>query len=189
MIRRIALVALLSVLSVRIVDASSFGRTPGKFGVSPIGSAQYWIPIWTPPGPNGLQPSLAFTYDSNAGVGSMGIGWFISGLSSIARCNMPFAKDSVPAAVTLATSDGYCLNGNRLRLTGGTYGTAGSTYQTEIADFSQITANGAAGNGPAYFTFRVRMGLPTNTVIRTPMDMAPIPRCAPPVRRRPSHGF
>ncbi len=47
--------------------------------------------------------------------------------------------------------DGYCLNGNRLRLTSGSYGVAGSTYQTEIADFSNVTMNGAAGNGPRVF--------------------------------------
>jgi hypothetical protein len=51
----------------------------------------------------------------------------------------------------LATSDGYCLDGQRLRLTSGTYGTAGSTYQTEIANFKNVTAYGTAGNGPAYF--------------------------------------
>jgi RHS repeat-associated protein len=43
-------------------------------------------------------------------------------------------------------------------LTAGTYGSAGSVYQTEIADFSQITANGTAGNGPAYFTVQGREG-------------------------------
>jgi hypothetical protein len=48
---------------------SSFGRTPGRFNVSAIGSAQYSIPIWTPPGPAGIQPNLALSYDSNAGVG------------------------------------------------------------------------------------------------------------------------
>jgi len=53
----------------------------------------------------------------------------------------------------------YCLDGKRLRLTSGTYGTAGSTYQTEVADFSNITANGTAGNGPAYFTVQGRDGL------------------------------
>ncbi len=61
--------------------------------------------------------------------------------------------------MALVTSDGYCLNGNRLRLTTGSYGIAGSTYQTEIADFSNVTANGTAGNGPAYFTVQARNGL------------------------------
>ncbi len=55
--------------------------------------------------------------------------------------------------------NGYCINGNRLRLTSGTYGTAGSTYQTEIADFSNIIANGTAGNGPANFAVQARNGL------------------------------
>jgi RHS repeat-associated protein len=158
MIRRVALVALLSVLSVRIVDASSFGRTPGKFGVSPIGSAQYSIPIWAPPGPNGMQPNVALQYDSRSGIGPLGVGWSLVGLGSITRCNLTTAQDSIPANVALVTTDGYCLNGNRLRLTSGTYGAAGSTYQTEIADFSNITASGTAGNGPAYFTVQARNG-------------------------------
>jgi RHS repeat-associated protein len=158
MIRRVALVALLSIVSVQTVYASSFGRTPGKFGVSPIGSAQYSIPIWTPPGPNGIQPNLALRYDSRAGIGPLGVGWSLAGLGSVTRCNLTTAQDTTAAPVALVTSDGYCLNGNRLRLTSGTYGTAGSTYQTEIAEFSNVTANGTAGNGPAYFTVQARNG-------------------------------
>jgi RHS repeat-associated protein len=70
------------------------------------------------------------------------------------------AQDTTPAAVALVTTDGYCVNGKRLRLTGGTYGTAGSTYQTEIADFSNITAYGVTGiTGIAYFMVQARNGL------------------------------
>jgi|ERR1700723_501493 len=137
---------------------SSFGRTPGKFGVSSIGTAQYTIPIWTPPGPKGIQPNLSLSYDSSAGIGSLGVGWFVSGLGAVTRCNKTCAQDTTPAAVALVVSDSYCLNGKRLRLTSGTYGTDSSTYQTEIADFSNITAHGAAGSGPAYFTVQGRDG-------------------------------
>jgi RHS repeat-associated protein len=163
MIRRVAIVALLSVLSVRIVDASSFGRTPGKFGVSPIGSAQYSIPIGVPPGPRGVQPNISLRYDSQASIGPLGIGWSLAGLGHITRCNLTAAQDAAPAPVALVTTDGYCINGNRLRLTSGTYGTDGSTYQTEIADFSNITANGNTTNagvntGPASFTVQGRDG-------------------------------
>jgi hypothetical protein len=139
--------------------AQTVGRTPGKFNVSAVGSAQYSIPIWAPPGPRGMQPNISLFYDSGSSIGPLGIGWSLSGLGQITRCNLTTAQDTTPAPVQLFASDGYCMNGNRLRLTGGTYGTAGSTYQTEIADFSNITANGTAGNGPQYFTVQGRNGL------------------------------
>ena len=112
-----------------------------------------------PPGPRGIQPNLAITYNSQSGNGILGPGWNLAGLGAITRCNKTSKEDTTPAPVALLTSDGYCLNGNRLRLTSGTYGAAGSIYQTEIADFSQITANSAAGNGPASFTVKGKDGL------------------------------
>jgi hypothetical protein len=54
------------------------------------------------------------------------------------------------------------MDGNRLRLTSSetlsTYGHDSTTYQTEIADFSNVTAHGTAGNGPSYFTVLGRDG-------------------------------
>jgi RHS repeat-associated protein len=134
------------------------GRTVGTFAVSPTGAATYTIPIWAPPGPRGLQPHIALTYNSQQGNGIVGVGWSISGLSSIYRCNLTYAQDAAPAPVALVTGDGYCMDGQRLRLTGGTYGTAGSTYQTEIANFVNVTAYGSAGNGPSYWIAQDRNG-------------------------------
>jgi RHS repeat-associated protein len=138
---------------------AAVGRTVGQFAVSQTGSAQYTIPIWAPPGPRGIQPSISLVYDSRSPIGPIGLGWSIAGLGEITRCNKTVAQDTIASPVALATSDGYCINGNRLRLTSGTYGIAGSTYQTEIADFSNITAVGAQGNGPASFTVQGRNGL------------------------------
>lgn len=120
--------------------AASFGRTKGQFGVSGSGSAQYSIPIWAPPGPRGVQPRVSLVYDSRSGISSLGLGWSLTGLGAISRCNLTYAQDAAPAPVALVATDGYCINGNRLRITSGTYGAAGSTYQTEVADFSNITA-------------------------------------------------
>jgi len=160
MTSRIAFGLILSLAFLQTTQAqSSFGRTPGQFAVSSSGSAQYSVPIWVPPGPRGMQPHMSLAYDSQAGIGPVGIGWSIRGLGSVTRCAKTVAEDSTAANVGLIVADGYCLNGNRLRLTSGTYGTAGSTYQTEIADFSNITANGTAGNGPANFTVQGRDGL------------------------------
>jgi RHS repeat-associated protein len=142
-----------------VLATTAVGRTPGAFAVSPTGAASYTIPIWAPRGPNGLQPHVALAYNSQQGNGYLGVGWGLTGLSAIYRCNLTFAEDAAPAAVSLSTSDGLCLDGQRLRLTSGTYGAAGSTYQTEIANFSNVTASGTAGNGPAYFTVQGRDGL------------------------------
>jgi RHS repeat-associated protein len=135
------------------------GRTAGTFAVSPTGAATYTIPLWTPPGPHGLQPHLALVYNSQGSNSYLGVGWSLAGLSSIYRCNKTYAQDGAPGAVALATSDGYCMDGQRLRLTGGTYGADGSTYQTEIANFANVTAHGSAGNGPAYFVVQMKSGL------------------------------
>ncbi|MGB6449730.1 MAG: SpvB/TcaC N-terminal domain-containing protein, partial [Steroidobacteraceae bacterium] len=157
---------LVSVVSVALLAGagvaaaqSAVGRTKGTFAVSPTGAATYTIPIWAPRGPNGLQPSMALTYSSQQGIGYVGVGWSLSGLSSIYRCNQTYAQDAAPAPITLTMSDVYCLDGQRLRLTSGTYGEAGSTYQTEVANFANVTAYGSAGNGPAYFIVQTANGL------------------------------
>jgi RHS repeat-associated protein len=145
------------------IAQTSAGRTPGQYVVSPTGGANYSIPIWTPPGPRGIQPSLGIAYSSQSGTGMLGPGWQLTGLSSITRCNLTVAQDGVAAAVMLAYSDRFCLDGQRLRLTSSetlsTYGQDSTTYQTEIANFSNVTAHGQAGFGPAYFSVQGENGL------------------------------
>src|ERR1700733_14061109 len=80
-------------------------------------------------------------------------------LTFLASTASLISAQTYPAPAALETSAGYCLNGSRLRLGAGTYGTAGSTYHSEIADFSTVTANGAAGGGPAYLPVQGRNGL------------------------------
>lgn len=137
------------------------GSTPGTFAVSASGASTYSIPIFAPRGPNGLQPSISLVYNSQTGDGIMGVGWTLAGLSTIYRCNLTYAQDPSAAPVTLSSGDGYCLDGQRLRLTSAssTYGQAGSTYQTEIANFATVTAYGTQGNGPAYFIVQQSNGV------------------------------
>lgn len=145
---------------------AAVGRTPGSFEVLSTGAASYHIPLWVPPGPAGMQPKLALAYNSRGPNGPMGPGWSVSGFSAITRCNKTFAQDGASAAVTLTYGDAFCLDGKRLRLTSSsnlaTYGQDGTTYQTEVADFANVTAIGTAGNGPSYFTVRGQDGLTHN---------------------------
>jgi RHS repeat-associated protein len=138
---------------------AAIGRTRGLAAVSDSGQATYSIPLHTPPGTNGLTPSLSLNYSSNAGNGIFGNGWSLSGLSGIARCGSTWAQDGVAREPRNDSFDKFCLDGQKLRLVSGTYGQAGSTYRTEIESFSRITANGIAGNGPASFTVETKDGL------------------------------
>src|SRR5689334_3236903 len=58
-------------------------RLPGRGGVGADGQFQYELPIDVPPGRDGMAPSLALHYSSGAGNGALGVGWSLSGLSSI----------------------------------------------------------------------------------------------------------
>lgn len=151
-------VSLLSLGVINPADAA-VGRTPGQPGVSQIGSAQYQIPFSLPPGRLGLVPQLGLVYSSNGGRGVAGLGWAIAGASVISRCGKTIAQDGEATGIYGVIADGYCLNGNRLRLTGGTYGTAGSTYRTEIDAFSRITVVASGLNGPGSFKVERRDGL------------------------------
>jgi len=135
------------------------GRSPGVFGVAHSGAATYRIPIWTPPGVGDVQLDLALVYNSRGTNGIAGVGWSISGLSTITRCNRTWAQDGRPGGVTNTLADRYCLDGQQLKLVSGTYGSPGSVYRTEIDSFARIEAVGAVGSGPASFTVMTRNGL------------------------------
>ncbi len=105
------------------VMAEEVGFLNGQLSVSPSGSANYQIPIELPPSLSGIEPSISLMYDSNArhipypmklssiqpGSGSMGAGWSISGLSSIARCPTDLTRDGFIDAVDYDDNDQFCL--------------------------------------------------------------------------------
>lgn len=134
------------------VSPTSAGRTAGQFTITSTGAASYNVPLWTPPGARGVEPHLALHYTSGAPDGLLGPGWSVVGTSAIVRCGKTWASSSgAPSGVVLSTSDDICMDGVRLRLTSGSPLTAGATYQTEVADFSDVVAYGTQGNGPQYF--------------------------------------
>jgi RHS repeat-associated protein len=153
-----ALVCFAAVITSSALAAT--GRTPGNASISPSGAANYTIPLWTPPGIRGLAPSLALVYSSRSGDGLAGVGFDVAfGQSMISRCDKTIAQDGSAHAANLSSFDRFCLDGNQLRLTGGTYGAANSTYQTEVETFSRIIAKGTAGDGPQWFEAWGKNGL------------------------------
>jgi len=134
--------------------------TPGQFEVS-NGAATYTIPIQLPPGSVVLQPALALSYSSQAGNGLLGVGWSLSGLSSITRCPRTVAQDGVRGIVNYDLNDRYCLNGQRLLAINGSDGAHGTEYRTERESFSKVTSSTETGvtNGPASFIVKTAAGL------------------------------
>lgn len=133
------------------------GSLPGQLSIDQ-GAANYAIPIGVPPGIAGVEPELAFAYTSRGGSGPMGVGWSISGQSSITRCERTHAQDGFRLGIQWKQGDRYCLDGQRLILISGKYGAGGSVYRTEIDGFARITAKGQRGNGPDWFVVETKSG-------------------------------
>ncbi|MCG8425510.1 MAG: toxin glutamine deamidase domain-containing protein [Proteobacteria bacterium] len=124
------------------------------------GQAVYTIPLVVPAGTAGLTPSLALQYQSGAGLGLLGRGWRLTGLSQIARCPRSFVHSAsgFPEAIADASSDQLCLDGAPLVAVSGVYGQSGTEYRTEAESFSRIVSAGSSALGPDGFEVRTRDG-------------------------------
>lgn len=158
---QLAIVALLlAFISLTNANAQSslVGVTDGEASVDPTGAANFRIPLTVPPGRAGMQPELALLYHSRAGNGLLGVGWSLEGLSAVSRCPASWVPDGYSSAVRMASTDRFCLDGQKL-VTDGVYGASGTKYRTEIESFRDVESIGAAGTGPDSFRVRTNAGL------------------------------
>jgi hypothetical protein len=125
------------------------------------GTLNYSVNFEVPNGAGGLQPTLGLNYMSTFNDGLLGTGFNISGLSSIDRVNKTIYHDGASLAIAGNINDAYALDGKRILLNTGTYGTNGSTYGTEMEEFSKIVAVGSSGTneGPQSFLVYTKSGL------------------------------
>jgi len=123
------------------------GAIAGEFNVSKTGAATYNIPVEIPPGINGLQPELAFIYNSRIETGMLGLGWKVKGLSSIYRCNKTLAIDDEVHSVDFTQDDRLCIDGQKLIAISGSNTDSGywsaAEYRTEIESFLKVTRFGS----------------------------------------------
>lgn len=129
------------------------GTLPGDLTVTPSGAAAYSIPLAVPPGTAGLAPALSLEYAGDGPNGHYGLGWSLSGLSSVHRCGKTIAQDGVNDRIKFDLADRLCLDGQRLvlvnlPLSDENYWSADAEYRTEIDSFSRIrrlSVNGLLG--------------------------------------------
>ena len=66
------------------VETAAVGAVEASFSVSSRGEAQLVLPLWTPPGRAGIEPSLSLTYSSGPlAEGPLGVGFSLRGASAI----------------------------------------------------------------------------------------------------------
>ncbi|MGE5382716.1 MAG: polymorphic toxin type 23 domain-containing protein [Omnitrophica WOR_2 bacterium] len=115
------------------------GTIEGKSDVALTGAMTYTIPIFTPPGVAGLVPSVSLNYNSQLKNGLAGIGWNLSGASSISRVPQTIYYDHQSHPVDFSSSDRFSLDGQRLLITNtANYGDDGSEYLTEVFNGSKV---------------------------------------------------
>ncbi len=94
------------------------GTIPASFAITDSGDAALTMPIAVPPGRTGVEPSIAISYNSSAGNEVLGMGFAISGGSSITRCPKNMAMDGEIRGVQYDENDALCLDGKRLVVVG-----------------------------------------------------------------------
>ncbi len=101
------------------------------------GTSTYSIPIVTPPGTNGMGPSLSLNYNSDAGNNWLGEGWGITGLGSIERhgpnhSGAPAYTSGDTFVLQLGSSQKLVYTGQDLA------GNPGNYYHSQIENYMRI---------------------------------------------------
>ncbi len=148
---------------VKTIDLSRpVGTVNGAAGTTPTGGVTYSIPIYAPPGSNGIQPSLSLAYNSQGSAGVAGFGWSISGFSVISRSGKDLYHNSDVAPVNYTTTnDAFLLDGVRLNPVSGDNGLEGTIYATESESFSSIVSHKTSPGlllGPDWFEVTTKEG-------------------------------
>lgn len=119
---------------------TAVAETAFNYSVSNDGAADVTIPLTLPPGRLGMQPHLALSYSSRGGNGPVGVGWSISGVSSISYCRKSVATDGT---IGDERPRGFCLDGQRLIPIApmGADEFNATEFRTEIDSYRKITVD------------------------------------------------
>lgn len=135
------------------VGTGNFHDTKGDIAVGGDGQLQFTFPIALPPSINEVAPQMNLFYTSGFGTGIAGMGFSLSGVTSIKRVGKNIEKDGESKGVQLDYTDFYEFNGQRLLLkTPGdatAYGKDGTEYVTEKFSTLKIKSVGAI-SGQSY---------------------------------------
>ena len=130
--------------------SASVMTVAGDLAVTNQGAATYNIPLSLPAGLAGYTPELALNYSSLGANGDAGLGWSLSAVSAISRCQKVLEEDGVFKEITFTNADALCLGGEKLRLVSGSNLQSGVEYLLDKQPDVKVIQS---GNGTsAFFT-------------------------------------
>ncbi|MDZ4793925.1 MAG: SpvB/TcaC N-terminal domain-containing protein [Bacteroidota bacterium] len=145
---------------VKTIDLSRpVGTVDGTAGTTATGGVTYTIPIYAPPGTNGMQPSVSIVYNSQGSSGVVGFGWNIAGLSMISRTGKNIYHNGQVKPVSYTAEDAFLLDGMRLNAITGSNGANGTVYAGEAESFTKIISiTTGSVNNPDWFLVTAKDG-------------------------------
>lgn len=142
----------------------------GIFSVNDAGQSNYEIPIFVPPGISCMQPKLSLIYNSSVENGVCGVGWSLSGISTITRVPANILNDGYQGTIEYDNSDRLCLDGQRLINITGQYWGSNSVYYLQNHDWRKVVGGKKPQDGFIVYCKNGqiwRYGTNTNSAIKT----------------------
>lgn len=151
-------IIILSIFITKAKAQSLNGFTTVNPNVTDMGIATANIPIECNAGRNGMKPQISISYNHMAQSGVLGRNMTLNAISSISRGGSNYHMDNgIQQGIKHNNaSDKFYLDGNKLILVSGTYGTNNSVYRTESDVFSRITMHVSGNN--AWFLVELKDG-------------------------------
>lgn len=133
------------------------GSADGAVDVTSSGSVVYSVPLKIAPGSAGMTPKLSLVYSSQSGLGPIGVGWTLQGLSAVTRGPKNIADDGVAAGIALLPGDAIFIDGERAIPV--SRNNMIVEYRSRIDNQSRIIAKLDNLSNPLTFTVQTRAGL------------------------------
>ncbi|QNX73543.1 polymorphic toxin-type HINT domain-containing protein [Acinetobacter seifertii] len=140
----------------------------GESNVDSLGVLSHSIPIIVPPSINGFGPQLSISYNGQTSNGILGVGWNISGIPSVTRCNeLKNGKIFTPVTSTVTeksqsipfSSSCFALNGQKLiKISPDSVEIGKTEFRLESDDFSKVTIELESNSATAIKKFIVKHG-------------------------------
>lgn len=100
--------------TINIDKSREVGEISINSGMLPSGAKTYEIPITLYPGMNDFTPNISLVYNSQQGNSTLGMGWSVSGISTIVRGGKTIYHDGKAEGLKMDNNDSFMLNGVRL---------------------------------------------------------------------------